>query len=124
MVVKVSLLMSVLPAFCQDVQETVVHCDTPWSLIAHAGSGIAYVCIPVPRPEAPDVQQLLAYLQALDGCVVRCQGRRVVERAPVAVKQQCQVWGPPGDDFALMRAIKASFDPQHRLNPGRFLGGL
>ena len=124
MVVKVSLLMSVLPAFCQDVQETIVHCDTPWSLIAHAGSGIVYVCIPVPNPETPDVQQLLAYLQALEGCVVRCQGRRVVERAPVAVKQQCQVWGPPGDDFALMRAIKASFDPQHRLNPGRFLGGL
>jgi glycolate oxidase FAD binding subunit len=124
MVVKVSLLMSALPAFCRDVQETSAHFDTPWSLIAHAGSGIAYVCIPVPSPEASDVERLQAYLQALEGCVARCQGRRVVERAPVAVKQQCQVWGPPGDDFALMRAIKASFDPQHRLNPGRFLGGL
>jgi glycolate oxidase FAD binding subunit len=124
MVVKVSLLMSALPAFCQDVQETAAHFDTAWSLVAHAGSGVAYVGIPVPNPEAPDVERLLASLQALEGCVARCQGRRVVERAPVAVKQQCQVWGPPGDDFALMRAIKASFDPQHRLNPGRFLGGL
>jgi glycolate oxidase FAD binding subunit len=70
------------------------------------------------------VERLLAHLQALDGCVTRWQGRRVIERAPVAVKQHCEVWGPPGDDFALMRAIKASFDPQHRLNPGRFLGGL
>jgi glycolate oxidase FAD binding subunit len=122
MVVKVSLLMSALPAFCQDVQETAVHVDTPWSLVAHAGSGIAYVCIPVPNPEVPEVERLLASLRALEGCVARCQGRRrVVERAPVAVKQQCQVWGPPSDDFALMRAIKASFDPQHRLNPGRFL---
>jgi len=124
MVVKVSLLMSALPAFCQDVQETATHFDTAWSIVAHAGSGIAYVCIPVSNPEASDVERLLAYLQALEGCVARCQGRRVVARAPVAVKQQCQVWGPPGDDFALMRAIKASFDPQHRLNPGRFLGGL
>jgi glycolate oxidase FAD binding subunit len=124
MVVKVSLLMSALPAFCQDVQETAVRFDTAWSLVAHAGSGIAYVGIPVPNPEAPDVERLLASLQALEECVARCQGRRVVARAPVAVKQQCQVWGPPGDDFALMRAIKASFDPQHRLNPGRFLGGL
>lgn len=124
MVVKVSLLMSALPAFCQDVQETAVHVDTPWSLVAHAASGIAYVCIPVPNPEVPDVERLLASLRALEGCVARCQGRRVVERAPVAVKQQCQVWGSPSDDFALMRAIKASFDPQHRLNPGRFLGGL
>jgi glycolate oxidase FAD binding subunit len=124
MVVKVSLLTSALPAFCQDVQETAAHFDTPWLLIAHAGSGIAYVCIPVPNPEAPDVERLLASLQALEECVARCQGRRVVERAPVAVKQECQVWGPPSDDFALMCAIKASFDPQHRLNPGRFLGGL
>ena len=124
MVVKVSLLMSALPAFCQDVQEQATHFDTAWSIVAHAGSGIAYVCIPVPHPETPDVERLLAYLQALERCVARCQGRRVVERAPVAVKQQCQVWGPPGDDFALMRAIKASFDPHRRLNPGRFLGGL
>jgi glycolate oxidase FAD binding subunit len=124
MIVKVSLLMSALPAFCQDVQETAARFDAAWSIVAHAGSGIAYVRIPVSNPEAPDVEQLLASLQALEGCVARCQGRRVVERAPVAVKQQCQVWGPPGDDFALMRAIKASFDPQHRLNPGRFLGGL
>ena len=124
MVVQVSLLLSALPAFCQDVQETAARFDSPWSLIAHAGSGIAYVCIPVPNPEAPDVERLLASLQALEGCVARCQGRRVVARAPVAVKQQCQVWGPPGDDVALMRAIKASFDPQHRLNPGRFLGGI
>jgi glycolate oxidase FAD binding subunit len=124
MVVKVSLLMSALPVFCQDVQEQATHLDTAWLIVAHAGSGIAYVCIPIPTPEAPDVERLLAYLQALEGCVARCQGRRVVEQAPVAVKQQCQVWGPPGDDFALMRAIKASFDAQHRLNPGRFLGGL
>jgi glycolate oxidase FAD binding subunit len=124
MVVKVSLLMSALPAFCQDIQETAAHFDTTWSVVAHAGSGIAYVRIPVPHPEAPDVERLLAYLQALEGCVARYQGRRVLARAPVAVKQQWQVWGPPGDDFALMRAIKASFDPQHRLNPGRFLGGL
>ena len=55
---------------------------------------------------------------------LRVQGRRVIERAPVAVKQRCQVWGSPGDDVHVMRAIKAAFDPQHRLNPGRFLGGF
>jgi len=124
MMVKVSLLMSALPAFCQEVQELAAQTDAAWSLVAHAGSGIAYVGIPVPHPEAPDVERLLAHVQALERCVARGQGRRVIERAPAAVKQHCQVWGPTGDDFALMRAIKASFDPQHRLNPGRFIGGL
>jgi glycolate oxidase FAD binding subunit len=124
MVVKVSLLMSALPAFCQGVQEIAADSDPAWPIVAHAGSGIVYVHIPVPHPEMPDAEQLLQHLQALEQCVALCQGRRVIERAPVAVKQQCQVWGPTGDDFALMRAIKASFDPQYRLNPGRFLGGL
>ena len=124
MVVKASLLMSALPAFCQEVQEIAAQAEPAWSIIAHAGSGIIYVSIPVHNPAGPDVERLLAHLLALDGCVARWQGRRVIERAPVAVKQHCQVWGPPGDDFALMRAIKASFDPQHRLNPGRFIGGL
>ncbi len=123
-VVKVSLLVSALPAFCQEMQEMAVDTDTAWSMVAHAGSGIAYVGIPVPRPAALDVERLLAHVQALERCVARCQGRRVIERAPTAVKQHAQVWGPSGDDFALMRAIKASFDPQHRLNPGRFIGGL
>jgi glycolate oxidase FAD binding subunit len=83
-----------------------------------------YAGLPVPHPEAPDVDRLLACLQALDACVAQVQGRRVIERAPVAVKQHCQVWGPTGDDFQVMRALKATFDPQHRLNPGRFIGGL
>jgi glycolate oxidase FAD binding subunit len=124
LVVKVSLLTSALPAFCQEVQESTAALDQAWPIVAHAGSGIVYVNIPIPHPETPDAAQLLQHLQALEQCVAHCQGRRVIERAPVAVKQQCQVWGPTGDDFALMRAIKASFDPQSRLNPGRFLGGL
>jgi glycolate oxidase FAD binding subunit len=124
MVVKVSLLVSSLSAFYQEVQAIAADSEPAWPMVAHAGNGIVYVHIPVPHPETPDAEQLLQHLRALEQCVARCQGRRVVERAPVAVKQQCQVWGPPGDDFALMRAIKASFDPQSRLNPGRFLGGL
>lgn len=123
LVVKVSLLMSALPTFCQEVEVLAPPTGTPWSLVAHAGSGIVYVGMPVPDPESPDVELLLASLQALDMCVARVQGRRVVERAPVAVKQRCQVWGTPGDDVHVMRAIKAAFDPQHRLNPGRFVEG-
>ena len=67
---------------------------------------------------------LLTHLRRLDDCVHRLGGHRVIEHAPVALKRQCEVWGPPGNDFTLMRAIKTSFDPDQRLNPGRFIGGL
>jgi glycolate oxidase FAD binding subunit len=94
-------------------------------MLAHAGNGITYVHIPSPGEVADsDLAVLLAGMQTLDICVTRLRGRRVIERAPAAVKRQCEVWGTPGDDFTLMRTIKASFDPHRRLNPGRFIGGL
>ena len=34
------------------------------------------------------------------------------------------VWGAPPDAFPLMQALKARLDPDRRLSPGRFVGGL
>ncbi|HEV2371546.1 MAG TPA: FAD-binding oxidoreductase [Streptosporangiaceae bacterium] len=47
----------------------------------------------------------------------------VVVRAPSAVRNLVDLWGPvpsPG----LMRAVKDQFDPGHRMSPGRFAGGI
>jgi glycolate oxidase FAD binding subunit len=55
---------------------------------------------------------------------VQAQGSLVVLDAPVGVKKQVDVWGPPGKDFALMRGLKEQFDPGKILNPGRFVGEL
>jgi len=33
-------------------------------------------------------------------------------------------WGPAGNSFPIMRNLKERFDPERRLNPGRFVGGL
>lgn len=66
----------------------------------------------------------MPHIQTLDTCVAQLHGRRVLEYAPLGVKRQIDVWGATGDDFALMRGIKATYDPHSRLNPGRFLGGL
>ena len=117
--VKVGLPITDLAAFCADIEALAA--DPPWLLHAHAGNGIVSVQIP-----AADVgeETLLAQIQALDACVARLNGHRVIERAPVAVKRRCEVWGPVGDNFAVMQALKASYDPRRRLNPGRFIGGL
>ena len=116
---KVGLRITDLAAFCADIEA--LSTDPPWLLHAHAGNGIVSVQIP-----AGDCNEeaLLAQIQALDACVERLNGHRVIERAPAAVKRRCEVWGPVGDNFAVMRALKASYDPKRRLNPGRFIGGL
>jgi glycolate oxidase FAD binding subunit len=47
----------------------------------------------------------------------------VVLHAPRAVRAALDMWGPvPG--AGLMRAIKDQFDPEHRMAPGRFAGGI
>lgn len=43
--------------------------------------------------------------------------------APVAVKRAVDVWGPVGG-LDLMRRVKSEFDPERRLSPGRFVGGI
>ena len=116
---KVSLRITDLAAFCADIEA--LSTEPPWLLHAHAGNGIVSVQIPAANDNE---ETLLAQIQALDACVARLDGHRVIERAPVAVKRRCEVWGPVGDNFAVMQALKASYDPRRRLNPGRFIGGL
>jgi glycolate oxidase FAD binding subunit len=61
---------------------------------------------------------------AMDDVVARrCSG--IVFRAmPLHARGVVDAWGAPPPAFALMRAIKANFDPDGRCNPGRFVGGL
>jgi len=120
MVGKVSLRMADIPAFVEEMEAAAKASGTPWPLLAHAGHGVCYVRL----TSGGAVADLLPYLHLLDTCVARWRGHRVLEYAPLAIKPHIDVWGASGDDFALMRGIKATFDPHRRLNPGRFLGGL
>ncbi|WP_433217885.1 FAD-binding oxidoreductase [Microtetraspora malaysiensis] len=50
-------------------------------------------------------------------------GRVVVLSAPEPVTRRVDPWGHVGG-LALMRRIKDRFDPDHRMSPGRFVGGI
>jgi glycolate oxidase FAD binding subunit len=47
----------------------------------------------------------------------------VVLHAPAAVRAAVDLWGPV-PALGLMRAVKDRFDPEHRMAPGRFAGGI
>jgi len=66
---------------------------------------------------------LRALLQARAG-VVRTGGSLVVLAAPAEIRQSFDAWGAPPSAFSVMRELKQRFDPEQRLNPGRFVGGL
>lgn len=51
-------------------------------------------------------------------------GQMVIVRAPFELKNQLDVWGDVGANASLLRGIKEQYDPQHRLNYGRFVAGI
>jgi glycolate oxidase FAD binding subunit len=84
-----------------------------------AGSGVLYGSLG-PATPVDDVRAALARVR--QACATH-GGTAVVVDAPAAVKVAVDVWGPvPALD--LMRRVKDQFDPDHRLSPGRFVGGI
>jgi glycolate oxidase FAD binding subunit len=70
-----------------------------------------------------DAERAAEAVERLRAICARHQGAAVVVDAPREVKQAVDVWGPiPA--LELMRRVKDQFDPDHRLAPGRFVGGI
>jgi glycolate oxidase FAD binding subunit len=89
------------------------------SLLAHALSGITYVRLHG-EPGA-----LIGAIQQVRAGVQEQSGSLVVLDAPDPVRQAIDLWGPISEGaLALMRRIKAQFDPHRVCNPGRFVGGI
>ena len=51
-------------------------------------------------------------------------GSLIIERAPLTVKDGIDIWDYNGESLAVMRRLKAQYDPNGILNPNRFTGGI
>ena len=63
-------------------------------------------------------------ISRLRASVALVNGTVVVEKAPLEVRRDVDSWGNVGSAASLMKAVKAAFDPQSLLNPGKFVLGL
>lgn len=81
---------------------------------AHVGSGI--IRTGSDEGDLGVLDELRREIACLDGGVV------VIE-APTEAKRAVDVWGP-ARGLEVMRRIKDQFDPDHRMAPGRFVGGI
>ncbi len=84
---------------------------------AHAGHGIVFVQL------WGNDTALVSAVHDLRQIARTHQGSLVVTDAPPTLARQLDIWGPiPA--LNVMRNLKARFDPNNTLNPGRFVGGL
>lgn len=104
--------------------------DSPWGIVADVGFGVVQLLRWGKTGIEDDDAGLADTLAAIAAIRERARawgGTAVVEHGPLAVKERMDVWdgGAAGAaELAIMRRIKANFDPAGRLNPGRFMGRL
>jgi len=84
-----------------------------------AGAGVLYGSV----APAADVAAVVSVVDRLRRTCAELGGALVVLDAAPEVKEAVDTWGPvPAID--MMRRVKDEFDPEHRLAPGRFVGGI
>jgi glycolate oxidase FAD binding subunit len=89
------------------------------SLRGSAGAGVLHGSAPAgtePAAAARLVDRLRAACRGAGGALVVLDG-------PPATTAALDAWGPVAG-LELMRRVKDQFDPDHRLAPGRFVGGI
>ncbi|HYM61829.1 MAG TPA: FAD-binding oxidoreductase [Thermoanaerobaculia bacterium] len=74
--------------------------------------------------DVEDIAAAIAALREAREALIRDGGSLVLEAAPNEVRAVIDPWGPAPGSFAIMEQLKLRFDPDRRLNRGRFVGGL
>jgi glycolate oxidase FAD binding subunit len=117
LLVKVGVPQSAVGRLLSTVAAAEARHGLPLHLRGSAGVGVLYVGTPAgAAPES--VAGVLADLRS-----AAAEGSAVLLQAPAELRAAVDAWGPvPG--LALMHRVKDQFDPEHRLAPGRFVGGI
>ena len=116
---KLTFALTGLPAVLSELNRIAGEEAVGVTLRGSAGAGVAYGAVPAetdPATVARVVQRLRMTCRNHGGALVVVDG-------PAAVKRAVDLWGPVAA-LDLMRRVKDQFDPQHRLSPGRFVGGI
>lgn len=109
--------IGVLPAAAVEVLLQIDSTSTSRGMsLIHASSGLGVWRCPADTNVA-EILKVRSLCQSQGGFLT-------ILEAPVACKQQLDVWGYSGNSLELMQKIKHQFDPKNVLNPHRFVGGI
>jgi len=117
LILRIGTRPAALAALIQALQR---HEPNGASVLAEPGVGLAYARWPLRN----DMNDIAARLMALRMDLVAYDGYVVVEAVPPDLHTTLDCWGPAPATIALMRSLKAQWDPAGILNPGRYVGGI
>ena len=117
-VVRLSALPTQLGELVDIADRVLQQAELEWRLVGRAALGVVYVAIN--GSAGQDISgHIAAVIKELRRQATTRGGSAVVVSTSPAVKTAVDPWGDMGDALKLMRAVKARFDPNDVLNPGR-----
>ena len=119
-VLKAALPIATLEDFLGRARTEVDRESLRLATFAQPGVGIAHLCLLAVKR----VDVLRCLVERVRRLAAEIGGTLAVERCSTELKGAIDVWGPPGDDFEMMRKVKSAWDPKGILSPGRFVGRL
>ena len=117
--VKFAAPPSRLPAMARSWLAAILGELSPSSAVIYPTLGLAFVS---GEPASP--AGLVAGIHDARLAAAAAGGWLVVCEAPPIIRGAVDPWGPPPPSIDLMRSLKARFDPDRRLAPGRLVGGI
>ena len=116
---KLTCALSGLAPVLEAVHRAAADAGVPLTVRGSGGAGVLYAALPEDAP----VDAVADVVSRTRAVCTEHGGSLVVLDGPPPVKAAVDTWGPvPAID--LMRRVKDQFDPEHRLAPGRFVGGI
>ncbi|MEO3746216.1 FAD-binding oxidoreductase [Plantactinospora sp. B5E13] len=116
---KLTGVLSAVPDLLGAARTVADRHDVPIRVRGSAGTGVLYAGLPANAE--PD--RVAGVVEELRGAAGTAGGHAVVLTAPDRVRDRVDLWGPV-EGLELMRRVKDRFDPEARLAPGRFVGGI
>ena len=66
----------------------------------------------------------LSFINSTVQTITTHEGAYLIEKCPIDVKREMDIFSDVGNSIDLMRRIKNQYDPNRTLNPGRFVGKI
>jgi glycolate oxidase FAD binding subunit len=122
-IVKASVLPSRMKEILTELESAGASGSLRWAAMAR-GVGVIYVTLlPAAHSQEADDRVVRVAGQIRAACE-KIGGHATIPWCPAGWKSALKIWGADRADLPLMRKLKAVFDPQGILSPGRFVGGI